>query len=202
MDTQDNNKPGRGSFLAFLIVVGAVLTVSFVLVFLRINSEPVTKPGRVLGFYIEGILAPPSECCGLPGLVPPPCPDDSPASMGFPVPIRKDGTVSLPSIKPVYVRDKSLREIHELVRSAYQKAIPNQNIAIRICLPLHAYDSENRATMDVNGYGKVLPNGCRNRLHPRTGWITDRCLLGSHGYSLPPQTQRLTLQSASCRNRI
>ena len=134
MDTQDNNKPGRGSFLALLIVVGAVLTVLFALVFLRLNSEPVTKPGRVLGFYIEGILAPPSECCGLPGLVPPPCPDDPPASMGCPVPIRKDGTVSLPSIKPVYVQDKSLREIHELVRSAYQKIIPNQNIAIRIRL--------------------------------------------------------------------
>ena len=201
MDTQDNNKPGRGSFLALLIVVGAVLTVSFALVFLRLNSEPVTKPGQVLGFYIEGVLAP-CEYGGVPNLAPPPGPNDSPESMGYPVPIRKDGTVSLPSIKPVYVRDKSLREIHELVRSAYQKAIPNQNIAIRICLPLHAYDSENRATMDVNGYGKVLPNGCRNRLHPRTGWITDRCLLGSHGYSLPPQTQRLTLQSASCRNRI
>ena len=134
MYTQDNNKPGRGSFLALLIVVGAVLTVSFALVFLRLNSEPVTKPGRVLGFYIEGILAPASEYGGILNLPPPPDPDDFPASMGYPVPIRKDGTVSLPSIKPVYVQDKSLREIHELVRSAYQKVIPNQNIAIRIRL--------------------------------------------------------------------
>lgn len=134
MNTQDNNKPSRGSSLALLFVICAVLTVSFVLVFLRLNSEPVTKPGRVLGFYIEGILAPPSECCGLPGLVPPPRPDDLPASMGWPVPIRKDGTVSLPSIRPLYVQDKSLREIHELVRSAYKKVIPNQNIAIRIRL--------------------------------------------------------------------
>ena len=134
MNTQDAIKPSRGPSFALLFVICAVLTVSFVLFFLRLNSEPVTKPGRVLGFYIEGILAPPSECCGLPGLVPPPCPDDPPASMGYPVPIRKDGTVSLPCIKPVYVQDKSLREIHELVRSAYQKIIPNQNIAIRIRL--------------------------------------------------------------------
>ena len=124
---------GRGSFFALLIVIGAVLTVSFVLVFLRLNSEPVTKPGRVLGFYIEGILAP-SECDSALNVPPPPDPDDFPASMGYPVPIRKDGTVSLPSIKPVYVQDKSLREIHELVRSAYRKVIPNQNIAIRIRL--------------------------------------------------------------------
>ena len=125
MDTQDNNKPGRGSFLALLIVVGAVLTVSFALVFLRLNSEPVTKPGRVLGFYIEGILGSP----GAPDLV-----SAFPESMGFPIPIRNDGTLSLPCIQPVYVQDKSLREIHELVRSAYQKVIPNQNIAIRIRL--------------------------------------------------------------------
>ena len=32
------------------------------------------------------------------------------------------------------VQDKSLREIHELVSSAYQKVIPNQTTAIRICL--------------------------------------------------------------------
>ena len=134
MNTQDNIKPSRGPSFALLFVICAVLTVSFVLVFLRPDSDPGTKPGRVLGFYIEGILAP-SECDSALNVPPPPDPDrDFPTSMGWPVPIRKDGTVSLPSIKPVYVRDKSLREIHELVRSAYQKIIPNQNIAIRIRL--------------------------------------------------------------------
>ena len=131
MNTQDNNKPSRGSSLALLFVICAVLTVSTVLIFLRTSSESVTKPGRVLGFYIEDVLGPPSECGGVLNLPPPP---DPPASMGWPVPIRKDGTVSLPSIRPLYVQDKSLREIHELVRSAYKKVIPNQNIAIRIRL--------------------------------------------------------------------
>ena len=132
MNTQDNNKPSRGSSLALLFVICAVLTVSTVLIFLRTSSESVTKPGRVLGFYIEDVLGPPSECGGVLNLPPPP--DDPPESMGWLVPIRKDGTVSLPSIRPLYVQDKSLREIHELVRSAYKKVIPNQNIAIRICL--------------------------------------------------------------------
>ena len=54
--------------------------------------------------------------------------------MEWPVPIRKDGTDSLPLIKPVHVQDKSLKEIRELVRSAYKNIIPNQNIAIRIRL--------------------------------------------------------------------
>ena len=98
MNTQDDNKPGKGSFHTLLFVICAVLTISFVLVFLRLNSEPVTKPGRVLGFYIEGVLAPASEYGDILNLPPPPDPDDFPASMGYPVPIRKDGTVSLPSI--------------------------------------------------------------------------------------------------------
>ena len=132
MNTQDNNKPSRLS-LALLFVICAVLTVPAVLVFLQLNSEPVTKPGRVLGFYIEGVLGSPWGAA--PNLLPPPPPDyDFPETMGWPVPIRKDGTVSLPSLKPVYVQDKSLKEIRELVRSAYKNIIPNQNIAIRIRL--------------------------------------------------------------------
>ena len=58
MNTQDNNKPSRLS-LALLFVICAVLTVPAVLVFLQLNSEPVTKPGRFLGFYIEGVLGSP-----------------------------------------------------------------------------------------------------------------------------------------------
>ena len=133
MNTQDNNKPSRGSSLALLFVICAVLTVSFVLVFLRPDSDPGTKPGQVLGFYIEGVLAP-CEYGSVPNLAPPPGPNDSPESMGYPVPIRKDGTVSLPLIKPVHVQDKSLREVHELVKSAYKKAFPNETTTIRICL--------------------------------------------------------------------
>ena len=131
MNTQDNNKPSRLS-LALLFVICAVLTVPAVLVFLQLNSEPVTKPGRVLGFYIEGVLGSPGETALY--LRPPPDPDDFPETMGWPVPIRNDGTLSLPCIQPVYVQDKSLKEIRELVRSAYKNIIPNQNIAIRIRL--------------------------------------------------------------------
>jgi len=136
MNTQDNNKPSRLS-LALLFVICAVLTVPAVLVFLQLNSEPVTKPGRVLGFYIEGVLGSPWGAAPnlLPPPPPPPDPDyDFPETMGWPVPIRKDGTVSLPLIKPVHVQDKSLREVHELVKSAYKKAIPNETTTIRICL--------------------------------------------------------------------
>ena len=132
MNTQDNNKPSRLS-LALLFVICAVLTVPAVLVFLQLNSEPVTKPGRFLGFYIEGVLGSPGGAA--PDLLPPPDPDyDFPETMGWPVPIRKDGTVSLPLIKPVHVQDKSLREVHELVKSAYKKAFPNETTTIRICL--------------------------------------------------------------------
>ena len=88
------------------------------------------------------------EHAGIPG-----APDSVsafPESMGFPIPIRNDGTLSLPCIQPVYVQDKSLREIHELVRSAYQKVIPNQNIAIRIRLfPERQYWKKEHGTESV-----------------------------------------------------
>ena len=107
-----------------LIVIGAVLTVSFVLVFLRPDSNRLLNQGRVLGFYIEGVLGSPGGAA--PDLLPPPDPDyDFPETMGWPVPIRKDGTVSLPLIKPVHVQDKSLREVHELVKSCLLYTSPS-----------------------------------------------------------------------------
>ena len=133
MNRQTNNEPSSRSFIVLLIVIGAVLTVSFVLVFLRPDSNRLLNQGRVLGFYIEGVLETPGGAA--PYLLPPPDPDyDFPETMGWPVPIRKDGTVSLPLIKPVHVQDKSLREVHELVKSAYKKAFPNETTTIRICL--------------------------------------------------------------------
>ncbi|WP_165700794.1 polysaccharide biosynthesis/export family protein [Alienimonas californiensis] len=71
--------------------------------------------GDVLGVYIEGIL-------GDEDSVPPVnFPEDAsiPPSIGFPVPVREDGTVSLPLIAPVSVTGSTLAQAEELVRRAY-----------------------------------------------------------------------------------
>ncbi|NNJ26278.1 polysaccharide biosynthesis/export family protein [Alienimonas chondri] len=71
--------------------------------------------GDVLGIYIEGILG------ELDSVPPVNFPEDAsiPPSIGFPVPIREDGTVSLPLIAPVYVAGSTVAEAEMRVRSAY-----------------------------------------------------------------------------------
>jgi protein involved in polysaccharide export with SLBB domain len=71
--------------------------------------------GDVLGVYIEGVLGdktqPPPVRFTDPGNVPP--------AFGFPLPVREDGTVPLPLVKPVLVKDLSIPEAQEAIRKAY-----------------------------------------------------------------------------------
>ncbi len=72
-------------------------------------------PGDTLGIYIEGILGDAET--------PPPVniPDSAilPPSIGYPFPIRKDGTVSLPYVGAVQVAAMSIEEAEQAVIDAY-----------------------------------------------------------------------------------
>jgi len=71
----------------------------------------------VLGVFIEGVLgnleeAPPVQFPG---------PDsDLPPAIGYPVPVREDGTMALPSIKPIPVRGLTLQQAEALIVRAYR----------------------------------------------------------------------------------
>ena len=71
--------------------------------------------GDVLGIYIEGVLGRREE-------IPPvhfsPT-DATPPSLGFPIPVREDGTISLPLAKPLIVRGLTVRAAEDLIRKAY-----------------------------------------------------------------------------------
>jgi protein involved in polysaccharide export with SLBB domain len=78
-------------------------------------------PGDELGVWIPGVLGEPT--------VPPPM-ELAPATqirdqrrlppgVGYPVPVREDGTVLLPLIDPVVVDGLTVPEAHELIRQAY-----------------------------------------------------------------------------------
>jgi protein involved in polysaccharide export with SLBB domain len=72
-------------------------------------------PGDVLGMYIENVL-------GQEGENPPvhfPEQGDQMPAIGFPVPVRDDGTLALPFITPVRVEGLSLAQATETVRAAY-----------------------------------------------------------------------------------
>lgn len=78
----------------------------------------------ILGVYIEGVL-PFSGPDAAPTLPPVNFPDvDStlPPSMGFPIAVAEDGTISLPLIEPIDVRGRTVDQVRELIRQAYIKA--------------------------------------------------------------------------------
>jgi protein involved in polysaccharide export with SLBB domain len=85
----------------------------------RLGQLPPTiyqlAPGDVLGVYIENVL-------GKEGEAPPvhfPESGDQPPALGYPVPVREDGTLALPYIQPVRVEGLSLPQATEALRSAY-----------------------------------------------------------------------------------
>lgn len=71
----------------------------------------------VLGVFIEGVLgnfedAPPVQL---------PAPDsDLPPAIGYPVPVREDGTMSLPLVKPIPVRGLTIQQAEALIQRAYR----------------------------------------------------------------------------------
>jgi protein involved in polysaccharide export with SLBB domain len=71
--------------------------------------------GDTLGIVIEGVLGRPED-------VPPvyyPTNNDVAPSIGYPIPVRDDGTISLPYAQPLYVRGLSIRQVEELIRKTY-----------------------------------------------------------------------------------
>ena len=71
----------------------------------------------VLGIFVEGVLgnfeeAPPVQLAS---------PDsDLPPAIGYPVPVREDGTLSLPLVKPIPVRGLTILQAESLIQRAYR----------------------------------------------------------------------------------
>jgi protein involved in polysaccharide export with SLBB domain len=78
-------------------------------------EQYILAPGDTLGIYIEGVLGDAET--------PPPVniPDtpDLPPSVGYPFPIREDGTVSLPYVEPVKVAGMTIEDAERAVVNAY-----------------------------------------------------------------------------------
>jgi protein involved in polysaccharide export with SLBB domain len=78
-------------------------------------------PGDVLAVWIEGVLGDRT--------IPPPINTSPPIqtrdqrrlppAMGYPVPVREDGTITLPMLPPLRVKDKTLHEVEDELRRRY-----------------------------------------------------------------------------------
>lgn len=75
--------------------------------------------GDVLGVYVEGILGRHED-------VPPvnfPQDREQANALGFPIPVRDDGTISLPLIPPLVVRGYTMAEVESAIRDAYTRGV-------------------------------------------------------------------------------
>lgn len=87
--------------------------------FIRLRQDPppvyMLGPRDILGIYIEGVLGKADEA--------PPVhfseKSDLPPALGFPVPIREDGTLALPLVPPLKLAGLSMAQAEELIRRAY-----------------------------------------------------------------------------------
>lgn len=80
----------------------------------RSTGNHILGPGDILGVYVEGAIGNDRE------LPPVSFPDsDLPPSLGFPIPIRADGTLPLPLIDPLNVGGMTVEQAEQAVKFAY-----------------------------------------------------------------------------------
>lgn len=91
----------------------------------RPPKEYILASKDVLGVFINGVLpaAPPDQPITDPPVYFPSQIDPLGAglqpSLGFPIPVREDGTIALPLIEPLNVAGKSVTQASEMIRNAY-----------------------------------------------------------------------------------
>src|SRR5262249_19246386 len=78
-------------------------------------AKYILASGDTLGIYIEGVLGgaeatPPVNIPATPEMAP---------SVGYPIPVREDGTLSLPLVGPVHVAGLTIEEAERAVVNAY-----------------------------------------------------------------------------------
>ncbi len=86
----------------------------------RLRQEPpreyLLDKGDILGIYIEGVLG---DLNQLPPVHFPEPGSDRPPALGYPVPVREDGTLALPLVPPIQVRGLTLAQAQDAIRKAY-----------------------------------------------------------------------------------
>ena len=133
--------------------------------FLRLRQDPppvyLLGPRDVLGIYIERVLGEPET--------PPPVhfPEsgDLPPAVGYPIPVREDGTISLPLVSEIPVEGLTLAQAERLIREAYtvkKKLLPagHDRILVTLIKPrtyhVLVVREDIRQTAQLGGEGELL----------------------------------------------
>lgn len=77
--------------------------------------------GDILGVYVKGVLGP---IDAPPPVNPTPLGSDLPPSVGTPIPVQDDGTISLPLVEPIEARGLTLDQVRRRIFDAYTTGNP------------------------------------------------------------------------------
>ncbi|HUG70526.1 MAG TPA: polysaccharide biosynthesis/export family protein [Pirellulaceae bacterium] len=98
------------------------------------SREYLVDAGDILGIYIESVLGTSDEA---PPVHMPDRDSDLPPSIGFPIPVRENGTLPLPLVPSLEVRGLTLQQIENVIRRAYtvdQEILPRGKDRIIVTL--------------------------------------------------------------------
>ncbi len=124
--------------------------------------------GDVLGVFVEGVLG---ELNSSPPVHYPDPSQDLPPSMGFPSPVREDGTLSLPLIDPIYVTGLTVIQVEELIKQKYRDPEnPVINERSRVLVSLMSKRTIGVFVVRGDNSQASSPNGFRRN----TGVVADR----------------------------
>ncbi len=146
---------------------------------LRVTSPPsyILDKEDVLGVFIEGILGKQDEAP--PVHIPEPDSDLSPG-IGFPIPVRDDGSISLPLIDPIPVRGLTVAQVEDLVKRRYEEG--DLLVKPRVIVTLLRKRTYRVFVVRQDNAGGA--GGQQLGLAQRTRGVFDRSDLSSRGYVL------------------
>ena len=131
----------------------------------------------ILGVYIEGVLGNPEEAP--PVTIPDPQSDLAPG-IGFPIPVREDGTISLPLIDPIPVRGLTVGQVEQIIKRRYQEEELLVNPRVITTL-LRKRTYRIFVVRQDNAFGQ---NQAQLGVQQRQRGVTDRSDLSSRGFVL------------------
>ncbi len=130
----------------------------------------------ILGIYVEGVLGNQDEAP--PVTIPEPQSDLSPG-IGFPIPVREDGTISLPLIDPIPVRGLTVGQVEEIIKRRYQEEELLVNPRVITTL-LRKRTSRVFVVRQDNAFG----NNAQLGVQQRASGVFERSDLSSRGFVL------------------
>lgn len=136
--------------------------------------------GDILGVFIEGVLGRFDEA---PPINVPTVDSDLPPAIGFPIPVREDGTISLPLVKPIPVRGLTIEQAEGLVQRAFRDGaepiLPENGRIIVSILRERTY-----RVFVVRQDNSLAGRGLQFQGITQTQSVFDRSDLSSRGYVL------------------